>query len=414
MRPRILLLALSDWFGPTRLPHALQNAGFEVGLLAEPDGLIAQSRFIDYRFALSLSHVRLGVLAPLIRVMTEFEPRLVLPCDEAAVNLLQNMATGWAGLRGPLRQLPIALSPALRELLLRSLGDARSFLLRSHRAQARKLVAAMGVPAPPSVAVPYLQVARGFAAEHGYPVVLTRDERTGGVGARLCHDDAELREAYTGFTEQMDAPPGLRQRLRQALWSVRTLYHLPGDLTVLPRAEPDISVEMPVPGQLASHSVVAYDGRALAGLSAVAEKVHPAPLGAGTVVRLVQDAEMTDIGRRLVARSGFTGFAGLDFVRDATTGRLWFLKFTPRPTPLAHLGHLAGGDLCEALLVAVTGGFPVRQRATKETTVALFPQDWMRDPDAVDRGAEHLDVPEDDPRLLSALMALLPHVPVAI
>lgn len=411
MRPRILLLALSDWFGPTRLPHALQNAGFEVGVLAEPGSLIAQSRFIDHRFALSVPQVRLGVLAPLIRVMTEFRPRLVLPCDEAAVNLLQNMATGGAGLRGPLRQRPITLPPALRELLLRSLGDARSFLLRSHRAQARKLVAAMGVPAPPSVPVPYLQVARGFAAEHGFPVVLTRDERSGGTGARLCHDDAELRAAYAGFTEQMDAPPNLRQRLRQALWTVRTLYQLPGDLTVLTQAGPDISVEQPVPGRLATHCVVAFEGRALAGVSAVVEKTHPSPLGMGTVVRLVQDAEMTEIGRRLVARSGFTGFAGLDFVRDAASGRLWFLKFTPRPTPLAHLGALAGADLCAALLVAVTGGFPRHPQPAPETTVALFPQDWMRDPDAADRHAAHLDVPEDDPRLLAALTALLPRRP---
>jgi predicted ATP-grasp superfamily ATP-dependent carboligase len=154
---------------------------------------------------------------------------------------------------------------------------------------------------------------------------------------------------------------------------------------------------------MASHCVVAFEGRALGGVSAVAEAVHPEKLGTSTMVRLVQDAEMAEVARLLVGRGGFSGFAGLDFVRDEASGKLWFLKFTPRPTPLAHLGHLAGGDLCLALLAAVSGTSPARQRATKETTVALFPQDWMRDPDAADRGAEHLDVPTDDARLLAAL-----------
>ena len=34
-------------------------------------------------------------------------------------------------------------------------------------------------------------------------------------------------------------------------------------------------------------------------------------------------------------------------------------KPLPRPTPLSHLGHLAGGDLCQALMAAVTNAFPV-------------------------------------------------------
>ncbi|HEY2132090.1 MAG TPA: hypothetical protein VGH36_03810 [Acetobacteraceae bacterium] len=350
MRPRILLLSLSDWFGPTWLPHALQKAGFEVGLLGEPAGLLAQSSFIDYRFPLSIRHVRLGLLKNIMRVMTDFEPRPVLPCEEAAAVLLQNMATGWAGLHGG------GLGCAGR------CGSCRSRCRRpfascccahwAMRAASRcgptarrraKLVEAMGVPSPPSMTVPYGQAAMRFADEHGWPVVLTRDERAGGVGAVMCRTREELHAAYATFTAEMDARPGLKTRLAQALWTVLTLYHLPGDLTVLPQDGPALSIEALVPGRMASHCVVAFEGRALGGLSAVAEVVHPEPLGTSTVVRLVQDAEMAGIARRLVARGGFTGFAGLDFVRDEANGKLWFRKFTPRPTPLAHLGHLAGG-----------------------------------------------------------------------
>ena len=94
-------------------------------------------------------------------------------------------------------------------------------------------------------------------------------------------------------------------------------------------------------------------------------------------------------------------------MRDEASGKLWFLKFNARPSPIAHLGPLVGGDLCAALLAAVTNAFPIPPKPFKETTVALFPQDWARDPEAADRGTDHLDLPVDDERLQQVLMAQL-------
>ncbi|MCW3475404.1 hypothetical protein [Limobrevibacterium gyesilva] len=408
MRPRILLVALADWFGPTRLPRALREAGFEVGVLADPDGLLAQSSHIEYRFALSAGLVRLGVLRPVLRTILEFQPRIVVPCDEAAVHLLQNLANAWDGARGPGGQLRVPMPPLVREILLRSLGEARSFAARSSRPLARKLAATLGIAAPPSAPVPYLQVAEAFARDHGWPVVLTREGRTGGDRVRVCADQAELHAAYSDLTQPEDVPHWLGRAVRYPLWSVLTGFHLAGDLTRPLQDGPLLAIEAHVPGRPATYTVVAYDGRALAGIAAVAEVVHPPGTGASTVVRLVNDRTMADTSRKLVGRLGFTGFGGIDFVRDEASNKLWFLKFNARPTPLSHLGRLAGGDLCTALLAAVTNAFPVPQRATKETTVALFPQDWMRDPNAANRGADHVDLPVDDDRLFNRLKAMLP------
>ena len=81
MRPRILLISMADWFGPTRLPRELRKVGFEVGILADPAGLLAKSRHVDYRFDLWPDLVRLGVLEPVLRAIMQFAPRLLVRRD---------------------------------------------------------------------------------------------------------------------------------------------------------------------------------------------------------------------------------------------------------------------------------------------------------------------------------------------
>ena len=410
MRPRLLLMALADWLGPTRLPQALRHAGFDVALLSAPDNLMAQSSFIDYRFALSPPHVRIGLLDPVFNAVMEFNPRLVIPCDEEAATLLQNLALSWDGARGTGGQRRVTVPDTVRELLMRSLGDARSYPMRRNRVLARRAVAALGVAVPQSAPVPYLQVAEAFAREQGWPVVLTREERLFGRSIRVCADEAGLRAAYSDFTREMDLPSTGRERLRRAVWSVLSGFHLAGELSRPRRPDgPQLSVEQLMPGVAATHNIVALEGRALGGFSAVSERVFPEPHGAACVVRLIDDPAMGDLSRKLMGRLGYTGFASIDFSRDAATGAVAFLKFNPRPGPLTHLGALAGCDLCAALHAGLTGDFVMPPKLTRETRVALFPQDWARDPDATDRGAEHLDIPTDDDRLMRATKGRMLH-----
>ena len=408
MRPRILLISMADWFGPTRLPRELRKVGFEVGILADPAGLLAKSRHVDYRFDLWPDLVRLGVLEPVLRAIMQFAPRLLVPCDETAVHLLQNIAMSWDGARGPGGQLKVMIPPMVREIVLRSLGEARTFAVRTSRPLARKMAGLLGIPAPPSAPVPYLQAAEGFAREHGWPVVLTRNGRTGGDQVRTCTNSAELYAGYAALTQEPPQAGGMRRAARYAFWSLRTGFHLAGDIARPLGDGPQMAIEAVIPGRPASYTVAAYDGRWLGGLSALAERVHPPGSGSASAVHIIDDPTMADAGQKLVGRLGFTGLGGLDFMRDDNSGQLWFLRFNARPTPLAHLGHLAGGDLCAALYGAVTNAPSQPQKPFKETTVALFPQDWYRDPDATDRGTDHTDLPEEDDRLLAAIKAQLP------
>ena len=411
MRPTILLLALADRIAPTRLPHALRDIGFDVGLLAEPDCILAQSSYIDYRFPLSIARIRMGYLAPIVRIIGDFTPRLVIPCDDLAVQLIQNLSVAHEGARAPGGQLPVGVPPTVRETLLRSLGDPRSYPTRNSRLRARAGAAALGISVPEGAPVPHFQAAETFANQHGYPVVLKREHRSPGPNVRICGSPAELRAAYAELAAVTDHARGVVNRARYLAWSVLSGLRLAGDLCSAPQPGPRLMIEAFVAGRPATYAFSAYSGRLLAGIAAVAEHTYPETAGRPSVARFTADRIMAEAARRMVARLGFTGFGGVDYIRDPANRKLWFSKFDPRPTPFTHLGNLAGGDLCTPLMAAVSGTTPAPQRPAKETTVALFPQDWMRDPDATDRGAAHLDMPEDDPRLLSALRARIPRAP---
>jgi hypothetical protein len=408
MRPTILLFALADRVAPTRLPHALRNIGCDIALLAEPECLLAQSSYIDYRFPISVARTRMGLLAPIVRVISEIRPLLVIPCDDPAVQLLQHLSVAHEGARAPGGQRPIPVPPSVRETLLRSLGDPRSYPTRNSRTRARAAAAALGIATPAGAPVAHFQAADSFAQQHGYPVVLKREYRAPGSNVRVCTSASELRAAYADFATDHDEGRGLLNRARYLTWSVLSGFRLAGDLCRTPQEGPPLMIETFVAGRSASYALSAYSGRLLSGIASIAERVYPEPTGRASVARFIDDKVMAEAARRMVARMGFSGFGGLDFIRDDATRKLWFSKFDPRPTPLTHLGHLAGGDLCAPLLAAASGTTPIPRRRANETTVALFPQDWMRDPDATDRGAEHLDIPEDDRRLLAALKARIP------
>jgi hypothetical protein len=48
--PKILIVGLESWAGVARLPHALQDAGFEVGVACFEDNYLAATRFRDRFF----------------------------------------------------------------------------------------------------------------------------------------------------------------------------------------------------------------------------------------------------------------------------------------------------------------------------------------------------------------------------
>jgi carbamoyl-phosphate synthase large subunit len=392
-----MLLLLDNWHGVARLPGALRGAGFEVGLISEPQFIAAKSRYVDRHFAISMRDLRRGRLKPIWDALEDFAPDFLIPGDEYAVRFVQ-FALGREHLAG--------MSPDIRRLLERSVGRRAVLNPIGRRARMLDLAASLGLDCPAHQVVHNLSQATVFADFHGWPVYLKRDHSSGGYWVRQCADRAALADAYRYLTGSDSRP-----------LSFNTLHLLPKHLAravvfranpiAVPSREAAVTVEASIPGQPAYHTATALEGRWLTGISAEVEDYYPRPTGPSTRVRLHSDAAMNEAAAKLIAALDYSGFCGLDFIRRPDGG-LTFLEFNARPTPVAHLGGLTGADLCTALHRALLGANASPAAPMPDVRVALFPQDWRREPASSDRGGLHLDIPRDDPALLAAFSPVLP------
>lgn len=390
-RPRLLLLALDNWYGSARLPKALQAAGFFVGVMAEPDSFISTSRFVDCHLAVSVKQIRNGGWSAAAAALVAFGADLILPADERAVRFLHFLT----------RNTAAANMPVLR----RSLGDLSTLAVRGDRDLIMKLAGAIGVSGTRHSLVATAQAAIAFADDAGWPVFLKRDGTYAGQGVRRCADEETLTQAFVDLSGDRPGLHTWRSAWARGKHMVRTMLSGPDPL--MNRGDdPSCIVEAEVVGQPAFFTGVALDGRMLAGVSAAVSMFYPKPAGPSTQLRLHHDREMTDIAARLVEDLGFSGFFGLDFMRTLE-GRLLFLEFNQRPTSVAHLGGLVDNDLCAALYAGLSGKPPRVAPADSEAAIALFPQDWLRDSDPGGRIGLYADIPVDDPKLLAAYHARL-------
>jgi hypothetical protein len=396
-RRRVLLLLLDNWHGVARLPAALRDADFEVGLASESHFFAAKSRFVDRHYPLSMRAIRMGKLQRVWDAITDFAPDFVIPADEHAVRFVQFVLA-----EGERFRLP----SAVRRVLQRSVGHVPAPNPIGRRWRMLELAGALGFDIPVHAIAPGLVDAAEFAERHGWPVYLKRDHSSGGYWVRRADTGAELADAYfylTGGNRPILSTEGMAGLPKRLLKT----YVFRNSPITLPKSEMTITVEAMVAGEPAYHTAVAVDGQYLTGISAEVDDFYPKPTGPSTRVRLHGDREMERIASALVKALGFTGFFGLDFIRRPDGG-LTFLEFNARPTPVAHLGGLIGADLCQALHGALDGAPPPPVPSTAQVSVALFPQDWRRTEGTPDRSGFLLDIPRGDPSLLEAFSPVLP------
>jgi biotin carboxylase len=175
-----------------------------------------------------------------------------------------------------------------------------------------------------------------------------------------------------------------------------------------------IVVEVFVDGPQLSYAFVARGGRVLTGLTRMKVKAFPDPHGPSSVVRVVDVPRMAEYAARFAERVQYNGFASLQCLLDAKTKTPQFLEFNARPVPIHHLGEEAVGiDWCAAWFAELEGQPPPAFAGPiVKRQVALFPQEWLRDPQSkyLTTNALH-DVPWDDPTLLQAYVNLRKPVP---
>jgi hypothetical protein len=371
MSPRVLLTTTMHWPSAARLAAAFAGVGAQVEALLPVGHIAGKSRFVlachDYDPLFPERALR--------KAVRRAEPDLVVPCDDRALAHL-------LGLDAP-------------ELLARSLGRPENYPALVSRSDLIAEARTLGIPAPQTMHVPREADLESALACIGLPAVLKVDGSWGGDGVAVVRN---LEQARAAWHRLAVTPSPLRSVARAML---RRDLHFLRDAMNPPRMT--ISLQRFVPGTPATSAFACHRGHVLASIHMDVLEIQHAN-GPATVMRRTDCLDMDYAAERLAARFGLSGLHGLDFIRDAA-GRAHLIEMNPRATQTAAFAFGAGQDLAAALAGTVSpvirGPRPV---LTENPVIALFPQEWRRDPASFWLHCAYPDVPWDDPEVLRACL----------
>lgn len=386
-RPHVLLLATQPWPVGARLGMALRAVGFRTSIWCTRTHPMLLTDAVHRRHPYRILAVR-----SLEAAILTANPDLIVPCDEPATANLQELAER----AGTVSHVDSRILPVIR----RSLGPNLNKL--TQRAHVLKAAGDGGAPVPANAAIATMAELRAWLNANGFPAYLKADGTFGGVGVRLVHTYEEAEAAF----RSLDGPPRTARVFKRLTLDLDPTLLMP----LFRRHRPALSVQRSVPGVDVNSAIFCWEGRVWASLTMQVVQIGY-EFGPSTVLRRIRNATMDRTAEILASRLNLSGFYGLDFILDEQTGVPWLLEMNSRATQIPHLALGPGHDLPAAAFAAVTG-LPIRPRppVTTQETIALFPQEWDRDPASpLIRSAYH-DVPWEAPALVRAYVRQRPEV----
>jgi len=382
VKPTVLVATTDRWFPTARLAMALASAGCKVEAICPSGHPLAKTRAVQqpqlYRGLTPLKSFADAIAATM--------PNFIIPGDDLATRHLHQIhhreqQKGKAGV-------------AICELIERSLGSPESFPVVYARTGFMELARREGIRAPETQVVANISDLRNWIDRMGLPMVLKADGTSGGDGVRVVHTPEEAERAF----RKLQAPPLLARAVKRALIDQDNTLVWPSLL----RRRSVINVQAFVAGHEATSTIACWNGTVLASLHfEVLKKVEST--GHATVVRLIEHPEISAAAEKIARRLDLSGLYGLDFMLEARTGNAYLIEINPRTTQVGHLALGPGRDLPAAFYAALTGkSVQPAPQVTENDTIALFPQEWKRDPASPFLRSGYHDVPWDEPGLVRA------------
>lgn len=376
MTANVLFVATATQsYGAARMARCLDHAGFAVSLLTPANSPAEKSRFLTKIGHLAANATPSDWVYAFAAMVKATSSRLVLPCDDTAVRLMQMLVLN------PPDNLQPALRLELGALIVESLGTPAHYRASTDRTLIPAAAEALGLRVPAYDVVSERGEAERFAARHGYPIVAKRSHSSGGQGAALCADAAELARALA----TLGLPDGLRL----------------GD-----SRDGALLVQAHVPGRTHYYNSVAWRGTLLAGQAS--EQLAATPRGPASAERYYPSPELRAMSAALAQGFGISGVYVPEFVIHERTGEAYLLEINRRMTHGTHRGATFGVDLGAALHAAVNGlPSPTRPDLDpgEEHYCVHFPHAWVRDPASRHLRDYPVDIPWDEPELFEAIVA---------
>ncbi len=378
--PSILLTATLRWPIAARLAIAFTNMGCRVEAICPRQHPVIKTHAIRQTY----HYTALKPLDSLRAAIVSAAPNLIIPCDDnAAVHLHQlYLQVGEAD--------PEA--KAIRVLIARSLGAPEACALATARGKLMALAAEEGVRVPETTVIAAPSELNVWLTQHRLPAVIKIDSTWGGQGVSIVRNHDEAQRVF-GL---MASRPAMPNTIARMLLDRDPSFFL----NFLKEIRRTVTVQDFISGTPANRAVACWQGQVLAGISVEAIRTQH-PTGPATVVRVIENPEMSEAVNRLVRRLGISGLWGVDFILEASTGAAYLIEINPRATPICHLPLGAGKNLPAALYTQLAGIPPhAPPEMIDHDIIAMFPGEWHRDSGSPYLRSSYHDVPWDEPGLI--------------
>ena len=382
MKPSVLVATTSQWFPTARLAMALAKAGFVVKAVCPSRHPMFKTSAVSERYR----YRGLMPLASISAAIAAAKPDLIIPGDDLATQHLHRLYEREHRQHG-------ANSPVCA-LIERSLGSPDSFAIAYSRTAFMEIAQQEAIRIPDTALIENIDQLRACFDRFGFPLVLKANGTSGGEGVRIVRNAPEAEAAF----RRLQAPPLLARAAKRTLLDQDAALLRPSIL----REKFIISAQKFVPGTEANSAVACWQGTIVAALHfEVVNKKSAA--GHATVVRSIEGAEMMSAAEKIARRLNLSGLYGFDFMLEAAGGHAYLIEINPRSTQVGHLALGAERDIPAALYAAATGRkSQPSQPVTDKHTIALFPQEWIRDSASPYLRSAYHDVPWDEPELIRA------------
>jgi hypothetical protein len=356
-----------------RFPAPLTKAGFEVHAASPSNNNIRLSLANHTVWRLREFRLEQDIAA----IVLKLRPDVIIPTDDVSATILMKLQQ----------------RADLSALISTSLGDPKGYGIATSKSAQMMLAKRLGVPMPSTDLLSSKADFDRLVAQR-LPAVLKRDAAWGGYGVAVVRSRDEAEAAWTKIV----ARPGLLTTLSWCVHS-RSVYPLLAwwNWSVTGLHYQDFAKGVP-----ANRALYCRNGKVLAGFSVIAKETDKIS-GPATVVEITENPMMASSAAIIVAELGLSGIIGFDFIVDPETGEANFIEMNPRATPISTLpiSENGGPDIC-GVIAGEFGSVTTAAPKPHNSTIALFPGEWMRDPASTFLTTAWHDVPWEEPAIVHA------------
>jgi hypothetical protein len=387
---RILLADTDRRAYAARLAIAFAACGCEVSIVCTDHHPIENIR-VPHR---TLSYSALRPWDSLRRAIESTKPDLILPCDDRAVQHLQQLFRQSRAQGRPRKNF-------VASLIERSLGPPRSYPIVSARFALLQLAQTEGIRVPTTCLLHAPEDLAEWQTKQSFPWVLKADGTWGGRGVRIAKSLPDAERIF----QALKNPCGLRRALKRALVNRDSFYLR----AWWQGASPAVIAQAFVAGRPANSAVACWQGNVLAQID-VEVLATSRSTGPANVVRQLDNPEMRRASERIAKALHLSGLFGLDFMVETGSRATYLLEMNPRCTPLCHIQRGSGPGLVAALhghlARRVLPGISTTAKENANEVIAYYPPAGTLNREVLE--SSFLDFPHGEPELAQALLRPFP------